>query len=165
MSIFSKDKKLQLSIELVPSTSFYNNLRSTLPKSQWDILRRASYRGADYVCEICGGKGERHPVECHEIWEYNDKRHIQKLIGLISLCPKCHACKHIGLSQIRGLEEECIEHLMLINGINKHQAKNMILDAFEKWAKRSQHIWKIDLSWLKEKCPVCENKEGENEKN
>ena len=54
-----------------------------------------------------------------------------------------------------------IELVMLINGINKHQAKNMILDAFEKWAKRSQHIWKIDLSWLKEKCPVCENKEGE----
>jgi hypothetical protein len=26
-------------------------------------------------------------MECHEIWEYNDEDKIQKLIGLISLCP------------------------------------------------------------------------------
>jgi len=53
----------ELTIELVPKTCWYTNLRSELPKSKWDKLRKKSYQEADYKCQICGGKGNRHPVE------------------------------------------------------------------------------------------------------
>ena len=140
----------KLSIELVPSTSFFKNLRSEVTKEKWDNIRRDCYRKASYVCEICGDKGDHHPVECHEIWEYDDKNHIQKLIGLISLCPACHSCKHIGLSKMRGLEEECIEHLMKVNSISRKKVEEMIKNAFEKWGERSKYNWKIDISKISE---------------
>ena len=139
---------MKLTIELVPQTAFYNNIRSELPKQDWDFLRRAFYKKAEYKCEICGGVGEQHPVECHEIWEYNDKKHIQKLVGLIALCPLCHQCKHWGLSQIRGLEEECIKHLCKINRITKAKAYDLVEQAFGVWRGRSEHDWKSDIKYI-----------------
>lgn len=97
---------LKLTIELVPSTDFYSNVRSNVTQKEWDVIRKKSYERASNKCEICGdagtNQGVKHKVECHEIWEYNDESHIQKLIGLISLCPNCHKTKHAGLAQIKG---------------------------------------------------------------
>lgn len=84
-------KKIKLTIELIPRTCFGSNVRTLFKQKYWDILRKASYEKAGHVCEICGASGKdqgyRHNVECHEIWDYSDKRRIQKLLGLVSLCP------------------------------------------------------------------------------
>jgi 5-methylcytosine-specific restriction endonuclease McrA len=77
-------------------------------------LRKRTYRQANYRCQVCGGRGSKHPVECHEIWHYDDENKIQKLMGLIALCPSCHQVKHIGLAQIQGKGEEANRHLALI---------------------------------------------------
>ena len=45
-------KKPILTIELVPSTSHYTNVRTILPKKEWDRLRKESYKKANYKCEI-----------------------------------------------------------------------------------------------------------------
>lgn len=74
-----KQKEL-LTIELVPSTSWYSNVRSMVKPEEWDILRRISYKEAQYRCKICHGQGTKHPVECHEIWEYDDAKHTQTLM-------------------------------------------------------------------------------------
>lgn len=139
---------MKLSIELVPQTAFFKNVRSEVSKADWDILRRQSYRKYNYRCGICGGKGNKHPVECHEIWEYDDIKHIQKLKGLISLCPKCHQVKHIGLSQIRGLEEDCIKHIMLVNEMTRSNAEKLIANAFEVWRNRSYYDWDCDITLI-----------------
>ena len=49
--------KPKLTIELVPSTSFYTNVRSILPKSEWDRLRKDSYKKAKFKCQICKESG------------------------------------------------------------------------------------------------------------
>jgi len=72
-----------LTIELVPKGQWGSNLRSELSTKDWDTLRRESYHLASYKCEVCGGVGPRHPVECHEIWHYDDAYHVQRLDGLI----------------------------------------------------------------------------------
>lgn len=81
--------KIKLTIELVPSTSFYTNVRSILPTKEWDRLRKESYAKANFKCEICKGsgldQGYKHALECHEIWEYKADG-TQYLKGLISLC-------------------------------------------------------------------------------
>ena len=71
---------MKLTIELVPQSSWGNNLRSeaNLSKGQWDKLRKESYRKANYKCEICGEKGPKWPVECHEIWHYDDEKHTRE---------------------------------------------------------------------------------------
>lgn len=141
---------MKLTIELVPRSCWYTNVRSEVTTEQWDRLRKACYKAAGYVCEICGGKGSDHPVECHEIWKYDDDRHTQTLTGLISLCPACHQVKHIGLAQIRGKLEEATEHFASVNGLTRAQALHEIELAFSTYHKRSQHEWKLDISWLEE---------------
>jgi hypothetical protein len=142
-------KKILLSIELVPSSSWFNNVRSVVTKSQWDIIRKQVYSKAYHLCEICGGVGKKHLVEAHEIWKYDDKNLVQKLEGMISLCPDCHMVKHIGLAQVQGKSEEALNHLMKINKMTKKEAKEYITDSFMVWAMRSTKSWTLDLSGLK----------------
>ena len=138
----------KLRIELVPKTCWYTNVRSNVPKRTWDILRRRAYRKAKRRCEICGGKGEKWPVECHEIWHYDDGNYVQRLKGLIALCPFCHEVKHIGLASLRGRGEIAIKHLAQVNGWSKSKAEKHVASASRLWQKRSKHEWTLNLSWL-----------------
>ena len=147
----------KLTIELVPSTCWFTNLRSELSKQQWDTLRKATYRKANYRCEVCDGKGNKHPVECHEIWHYDDENYIQALKGLIALCPACHQVKHIGLAKLRGKGEEAANHLKKVNGWNNLQAQQYILEAFQIWNERSKYQWQLDLTWLEKQGITLEN--------
>jgi hypothetical protein len=139
---------MKLEIELVPQTSFYNNVRSLVSKERWDILRRNCYQKAGYKCEICGGVGEKWPVECHEVWQYDDEKHTQTLIRLIALCPNCHKVKHFGRSQITGDGELAFSHFMKVNKIKEAEAKKEINKAANIWEKRSQYPWEVDITWL-----------------
>ena len=141
---------MKLTIELVPQKSHFKNVRSEVSKDEWDVLRRASYRKANYKCEVCGGVGDKHPVECHEIWDYDDKKHVQKLVGLISLCPACHEVKHIGLAGIRGRHDAARRQLADVNELTIAAAEKYIADAFLTYHARSQHEWTLDLSFLTE---------------
>src|SRR5688500_8134041 len=46
-----------LTVELVPRTCWFSNLRSELSQDEWDRLRRSVYERAGNRCEVCGGKG------------------------------------------------------------------------------------------------------------
>jgi hypothetical protein len=143
-------KKLKLDIELVPSTSWYNNVRAVVTKTQWDKIKSAVASKAYYVCEICGGVGPKHPVECHEVWAYNDKTHVQTLERMIALCPDCHTVKHFGLAQVMNRTAKATAHLMKINKIDYFTASRYIDDAFKLWEKRSKKKWTVDISRLKD---------------
>lgn len=142
-------KKMLLILELVPSTSFFNNVRSAVSRAQWDTIRKRVYSAAYDTCEICGEIGPRHPVECHEIWNYDDKRKIQKLTGMIALCPACHTVKHFGLAQVQNKEKQAIKHFMKVNKLTRTQTDAYLKRAFTIWAERSQYQWTIDISHLK----------------
>jgi hypothetical protein len=142
----------KLTIELVPQTSFYNNVRSAVTSTEWDIIRRKCYKRAGYKCEICGDKGmnqgKNYSVECHEIWIYDDKMHTQTLKGLIALCPQCHQVKHAGLACTTGKEIEVIKQLMKVNKMTSTEADKYITESFEIWEKRSEKQWTVDVSYL-----------------
>lgn len=143
------DKDYILTIELVPSSSWLENVRKICSKEQWDFIRKKVYIKAKYCCEICGGKGSAHPVEAHEIWHYDDINFIQKLYGIIALCPACHEVKHIGLAEINGNLDKAVAHLIKVNKISEKKAKKYIEYAFKTWVTRSKNKWKLDLSYLK----------------
>jgi len=140
----------KLLVELVPRPCFWANLRTNLPSKEWDRLRKRCYEKANYCCEICGGIGKKHRVECHEMWEYNDDRCLQKLTGLVALCPACHATKHAGLSATRGELNRVYQQLMKVNGWTRAEAIDHVAGAFAVWNDRSLHGWDRDLSWLEE---------------
>ncbi len=113
-------------------------------------MRRRTAKKAEYRCEICGGRGGRHPVECHEIWNYDDARLVQKLDGLIALCPDCHEVKHIGLAGVNGRADEAAAHLRRVNQWTEEKTEIYLDSVWETWEKRSRHNWQLDLSWLEE---------------
>lgn len=144
----------KLTIELVPRTCWYSNVRSNVTKNEWDVIRKKSYEHANHVCEICGdvgtNQGVRHNVECHEIWDYNDETKEQTLLGLISLCPYCHKSKHVGLAQMNGELDIVVNQLMKVNGITEKEAFDYINKSFDIWSKRSNFEWTLNIDYLKE---------------
>lgn len=140
---------MKLEIDLVPRTAWGNNVRAVLTNKQWRVLAGIVADRAWNTCEICGGAGPNHPVECHEIWEYTEKSKTRRLVGMIALCPDCHLVKHFGFARTQGKEEYAFKHFMKVNGLKKKEAEAEIAKAFDVWRKRSLVDWKLDLSGLK----------------
>ena len=137
-----------LAIELIPSSSFGKNLRKALTSTTWDTIRKKVYERANNRCEICGGQGSRHPVECHEIWDYDDESRMQRLLKFEALCPECHLVKHIGRASAIGLWEEAVDHLAKVNDWPREDAEDYANRQLATWARRSQYQWNVDCSLL-----------------
>lgn len=138
----------KLIVELIPESAWNKNTRSALPKEQWDAVRKFIFLKANYHCEICGGQGEKWPVECHEVFNYNMKTKVQKLIKLIALCPQCHDSKHLGSANRKGRIKEAFDHLIKINNWTELQMENHLTKAVELNSKRGIILWKLDLTYL-----------------
>ena len=141
---------MKLTVELVPATSWGDNLRSHFKTREWDLLRKACYEQAGHKCEICGGKGRRQTLECHEIWHYDDDQCVQTLKGLIALCPSCHEVKHIGRAMAVGFGDRALAHLVKVNGITQAEAVAHVGDAFALWKTRTQKAWTLDITSITE---------------
>lgn len=151
-------KKIKLTIELVPSTSWYSNVRSQVTKAEWDIIRKQVYKECNYKCVVCGKNGMIH---CHEEWDYDDKKHAQTLKRMIALCPDCHEVKHFGLAKLQGKEEHAIAHLMRINDWDRGGANAYIEKMYIKWCDRSNYDYEIVIDILKQYIPIV--RYGKNE--
>lgn len=141
------ENNLKLKIELVPSTSFFDNLRNNVSPKQWDIIRKESYLKSNNKCAICGATGR---LNCHEIWDYDDINNIQKLLGFTALCNNCHNIKHIGLAKMHADEGRfdfniVIDHFCKINNCTIKTFQEHQKESFETWQKRSEHDWEVDL--------------------
>lgn len=137
-----------LTIELVPSTVWYSNVRSLVSRKEWEICKRVTSEAAGRRCQICGGRGRRWPVECHEVWSYDEHTFIQKLERLIALCPSCHEVKHFGRTAAIGNYDRAFAHLRRVNGWTDSDAAAYLEVQYEVWSLRSMFKWEIDLSFL-----------------
>jgi 5-methylcytosine-specific restriction endonuclease McrA len=145
----SAERQPPLTIELVPLTCWQTNVRSAVPPKVWDQLRRRVYADASNRCEVCGGRGSRPALHCHEVWEYDDERHVQRLARMVALCPPCHAVKHIARSMGFGYGSNALEQLAKVNHWTREQARSYAMAAFEQWRERSTHEWALDLDGLR----------------
>ena len=141
-------KNFKLKIDLVPSTAWYSNLRSKISRSEWDKIRKQSYIDANHKCAICSADGK---LNCHEIWEYDDEKHIQLLKGFIALCDNCHMIKHIGFAGIQASKglldmDKLVEHFMKVNGCDRRSFEEHHKKCFEVWRERSKNKWKTNFS-------------------
>jgi hypothetical protein len=146
-------KELKLTIELVPNTSWYINVRSNVPSSQWIKLRDHCFNKAGYKCEICKEtgpqQGQTHVAECHEEFTFDDDLHTQTLTRLIALCPNCHKTKHPGLAQIKGEMPIVYKQLEKINGMDYDEINKYLDACFLLWKKRSKHKWTLNIDYIK----------------
>jgi len=140
---------LKLEIELVPSSSWYNNLRNVLRPAGWKKIRTKILARAQGQCEICGSKSKK--LECHEKWEYDDINKVQTLSDIKALCYKCHRIKHFGLSLIQSQKgivniETLEEHFMEVNECSYAEFEDHVNESFRIYRERSKEEWRIDIS-------------------
>lgn len=140
--------ELRLKIELVPATVWYSSLYRLLQSDVWNSIRSDIIVKNGRKCQICGEV--EGIMNLHEIWEYDDQKHIQKLGGFILLCKMCHHVKHIGLAGILAEEgkldyDELTEHFCRVNGCTRQDFEECRDKAFEIWENRSKHKWKQDF--------------------
>ncbi|MFI5271986.1 MAG: HNH endonuclease [Ktedonobacterales bacterium] len=138
---------LRLTIELVPATSWGANVRDMLPREAWDRLRRQVYAASQHHCAICGAAGRLH---CHELWDYDDARHIQSLRGLVALCALCHAVKHIGHTRLLADQgqldyERVVAHFLRVNSCDRATFERHRAAAFARFEQRSRYEWQLDV--------------------
>jgi len=141
---------LKLTIELVPQQLWYNNVRGLVSKDVWKEIKQRCYRLAGYKCEICGEKGRRWPVECHEIWYYDDHKHIQTLKGFIALCPACHLCKHPGFASTQDKFWIVVKQMIRVNGISKEEFYVHYNEESTRWIRRNKYKWTNNIDYVQE---------------
>lgn len=142
------NRYVPLSIELIPSSNWAVNVRSEM-KNEWDNLKRDCYHEANYQCSVCGGKGEEHPVECHEKWSYDMETGIQKLERLIALCPTCHLTKHWGKALLDHKEDIVKKHILQVNHWKEKDLNKYLQEVFFIFDLRSKIQWTLDLSLVR----------------
>lgn len=146
---------MRLNVEMIPKSSWNNNLRSMLKPSQWDKVRVLCYEKSAYSCEICNTRPKKGQLHCHEVWEFDDNTGTQKLAKLESVCSLCHACKHIGFAVVQHFDsgrdlESVINQFLRINQIDLDTFHDYLDNELRIWEERSRKEWKIDISYLDE---------------
>ncbi len=118
---------------------------------EWGRLRRETYARAHNRCEVCWGKGERHPVECHEQWHFDESTRVQTLRGLVALCPTCHAATHYGFSTKHNpfMDDALLRyHLANINGWELPDVDHHIKEAYAACKRLNDVQWGLNLTLL-----------------
>ena len=141
-------ERLKLTVELIPKTSFYSNMRKELSKEGWDKVRKSTYRKYNYRCGICNAKGR---MNCHEIWEFDEGRGVQTLMGYEALCDLCHHVRHIGFASILARKgkldyEKVVKHFCKVNKCSVEEFRTHTDQAYDTWDKRSKIKWRVDIS-------------------
>ncbi len=141
------ERELRLTAELVPSSTWYLNLRNAVPQETWDTIRRGTYRACGYRCAVCGARGR---LNCHEVWAYDDESRVQRLSGFVALCDWCHHVKHLvhaaGLASEGKLDfERVVRHFMRVNGCDRSTFEEHRERAMEAYRRRSVEEWRVDL--------------------
>jgi DNA polymerase III epsilon subunit-like protein len=99
------------------------------------------------ICKACGVESTD-SLHLHELWEFDDDKCTQTLVGLKAICEDCHNAIHIGRANAVGLGDVAKEHLKKVNGWTDARAIKHIKSAEVLWHRRREVDFEIDVSWL-----------------
>lgn len=142
---------MKLELELIPEGSWGKSLARLLPRPVWDTLRREVYQRFNYTCAICGNIGVR--VNCHEVWRFEDRKHLQHLADFQCLCDDCHNIKHWGRTVALVHEGQLPQDYLLtltrhfceVNNCTEEDFGLHKVEMGNLWGRRSRHRYTIDF--------------------
>ncbi len=153
-----EDRTPRLTLEIIPTSLHGKSPRTVLGRAWWDRTRKQHFAAVGNRCEICGGVGDRYPVEAHERYEYDEtcRPPCQRVTGLIALCPDCHSVKHLFRTQAVARERNdptillrALDHLGRVNGWTKEEVTAYVKEAQAEFRRReSIGPWVQDMSGL-----------------
>lgn len=147
-----------LFVDLIPESCWFTSARAFIAASDWQRVRTMVIQRANSRCEACGIWKDTKQLSVHERWQYfeathpmsGERRYLQSLTRLLSICRMCHLATHMGFAGTIGKEEAARAHLsrVLALGGNNDALKEHINDAFALYEWRSQFAWELDLHVL-----------------
>lgn len=153
-----KTGKPRLEVGLIPASMWGKNVRAVVSEESWLKLRRQF--GAYYdpfinypdpapplVCGCCDEKF-LDSLHLHELWDFNDDKRTQTLIGFKAVCEDCHNAIHIGRANKVGLGESAKKHLKKVNSWTDIQLLEYLESAQSEWIRRSSIEYELDVDWL-----------------
>lgn len=133
--------------DMLPSTTWQDNVRTRVSEELWNRMRKHSYAAAGHRCVICGDRGQPY-LECHELWAFDDEKKIQRLRKLMALCPKCHKAHHLGFARTSGMLPDVLSHITHINSWTLVELEQALDETHRKWKERSAYQWTVDINWI-----------------
>jgi hypothetical protein len=137
-----------LYVDLIPVSSWYNNVRSAVSQEDWRRISQMVRYRAGWRCEVCdlGLSRDRDLLDAHERWNFDPHTRVQRLVRLISLCAVCHTATHFGFASLTGEAEAALRHLQRVNDWTPHQARRHVETARARARRLSRTTWTLDLS-------------------
>ena len=129
-------------VDLIPAASWFASLANMLVGSSWDALRLPVIEHAR-GCQDCGSWSH---LEAHEFWSYDPATSIQSLIGIRSLCQRCHEMQHLGRANVTGRFPAAFDRLCRVNRLRDDERAGYREAVFDKFLERSERLWDLDLS-------------------
>lgn len=134
-----------LSIELVPRTAHGINLRAAAKRSQWDRIKELTVQLAGGRCEVCSApRTEKHSLEAHEVWSWDESTCRQTLVRTTALCYWCHLAKHPGLADKIGQAERMHKHVMRVNSWSAAELVSHTKASLREWLQLSTIQWTFE---------------------
>lgn len=130
---------------LVPEPLWSISARRLLPRSAWDRIRKKEVAVADNSCANCGTFQDKGLI-CHEVWQYDDEKHVVTLSAFEISCAECDLVHHLGRAGTVGLAEQALERMVAVNHMSRSQAAAVISDAFAAWRRRSMETWSVSVA-------------------
>lgn len=145
---------MKIKIQLIPKTCYGKNLRSVLPSHKWQQLSRLVRSNSNGVCEICGMQvSSISEMDAHEVWAFEKRKnkkgkikYVQRLVKIQASCKLCHKAAHIGHSSYGDDYERVVDHYLCVNGCKYSKFVKKQRRAYQKFLKRSEHKWKLDIN-------------------
>lgn len=138
----------KLTIDLLPKGAWGNDLSKTLPKKDWDILRKVAYERANHKCEICGY--ETDDLDAHEVWEFDIKEKTQTLKEIVAICSRCHGIKHFKNTVRLGKEQTAISHSLKVNNCSEQDFVQHLTKAVMDYKEKNKVFrWKMIVNFEK----------------
>ena len=135
---------LKLEPHLVPKPLWKHSASEKLGRTSWQAIRQDRLREAGDRCEICREPSVR-PLNCHEIWSYDDSNAVATLVGFEMHCAKCDLVTHMGRAIAHGYGDQALQQMTGVNGINLAEAKQIWLSAKGIWKTRNAREWSVKI--------------------
>ncbi|QPA31641.1 hypothetical protein [Thermaerobacillus caldiproteolyticus] len=131
MSVLSPNLKLTIQTRL-PTYVQHKSLRSVIPGSLWDKIRKKVYEVANFQCSIC--EYSEGSLEAHEVWDFDEEKCLLILTDIKALCYLCHCTKHYHHAARRSAElaKKLKQHFIKVNECSIETWKNHLLEVRKK---------------------------------
>jgi hypothetical protein len=140
----SENYKLKLVPVLVPRPLWGINAHDLLDRDSWQCMRHDTFSRDNFHCFICE---QKRPLECHEVFSYDDVTGTATLVRLESRCADCHACNHLGrlLKRNRDGFKKALKRIGALNRLNPPEVISLVEQAFQVHKTRTRP-WQMKVA-------------------